>query len=660
MCYKYSLSLLLSILLSLTFVSAYADDWCDGFENYPPDSSIDSGWILSGNTSSITDTNVVFSGNQSLKMFGSIGGCWAAVADKALETTFPMKITCAVRNGSENLTGCHQYRAELCLRAGTVWTDPGAIGLFRFLEDGTLEIRSGGTPFDSLHGFNLEQWYEFEINIWVSSDSSIVYTEFWVNGEYVGLYSQEISNLPNLFNASHIDISSQEGTAWFDDICVSNLSVDSLNNLLFPSIIARPCDDECITQPVMVDLSQPITGATIPIRIPVGVDLCDITTDGLLTQDWVLETYINPDDSSERAIGLWNLTGDMIPAGTTTVLNIMFTAERECEASYFMRWDTAFMGDPLHELLFSDSNHFDLQAKFDENRDSVEIVGYEPGNVDNIIGPVSPYDIADLTCMVAHIYRGDTTCMCVLDAADVNGSCTGPNIADVTYLVASLYQGGPEPLCGCLGQDGTYKVSNDIIVRTTYENDVTTIILSSPVELRGLQITLAGDGIPLPVSITDSRLELLSGTKTIGLVDLEGEAVIASGTQKLIQLPGKYEITEAIASDMNHRDVILALNTGTQSTLPTEYSLSQNYPNPFNPVTEIGFSLPKAGNVNLKVYNVMGQLVKTLIAENLEAGTHTVIWDGTDNSGTPVSSGVYFYRLSTDEFVDTKKMVLLK
>jgi hypothetical protein len=88
--------------------------------------------------------------------------------------------------------------------------------------------------------------------------------------------------------------------------------------------------------------------------------------------------------------------------------------------------------------------------------------------------------------------------------------------------------------------------------------------------------------------------------------------------------------------------------------------LSQNYPNPFNPQTTIAFSIKSRGAVSVKVYNVAGQLVRTLVNENRAAGPHTVVWDGRNDSGSPVASGVYFYKLVANNFSQTKKMVLLK
>jgi methionine-rich copper-binding protein CopC len=102
----------------------------------------------------------------------------------------------------------------------------------------------------------------------------------------------------------------------------------------------------------------------------------------------------------------------------------------------------------------------------------------------------------------------------------------------------------------------------------------------------------------------------------------------------------------------------LALSDG--STVPQTYALRQNYPNPFNPTTEIAFDLPAATRVSLVVYNVLGQEVRTLVDGQLDAGSHTVQWNGTNNAGQQVSSGIYFYRLSSDRFNDTKKMLMLK
>ncbi|MGB2697593.1 MAG: S8 family serine peptidase [Candidatus Zixiibacteriota bacterium] len=92
----------------------------------------------------------------------------------------------------------------------------------------------------------------------------------------------------------------------------------------------------------------------------------------------------------------------------------------------------------------------------------------------------------------------------------------------------------------------------------------------------------------------------------------------------------------------------------------SEFSVSQNYPNPFNPMTEFSISLPQETHVNLVVYNVMGQKVKTLVNDHMSAGTHSITWDGTNENGNVVSSGIYFYKVVAGDIMTTKKMILMK
>ena len=92
-----------------------------------------------------------------------------------------------------------------------------------------------------------------------------------------------------------------------------------------------------------------------------------------------------------------------------------------------------------------------------------------------------------------------------------------------------------------------------------------------------------------------------------------------------------------------------------QTEVAESYSLSQNYPNPFNPTTNFRFSIPKEQNVSLKFYNSMGQEVATYVDGFLKAGVYNVDFDGSS-----FSSGIYFYTLRTADFVETKKMMLVK
>jgi hypothetical protein len=98
----------------------------------------------------------------------------------------------------------------------------------------------------------------------------------------------------------------------------------------------------------------------------------------------------------------------------------------------------------------------------------------------------------------------------------------------------------------------------------------------------------------------------------------------------------------------------------TGDETPRAYKLSQNFPNPFNPSTNIKYDMRERGHVSIRIYNVAGQLVKTLVNDVRDAGSYTEVWDGRNNLGTSVASGVYFYKMETRAFSQTKKMVMLR
>ncbi|UCE19820.1 MAG: T9SS type A sorting domain-containing protein [Gemmatimonadota bacterium] len=97
-----------------------------------------------------------------------------------------------------------------------------------------------------------------------------------------------------------------------------------------------------------------------------------------------------------------------------------------------------------------------------------------------------------------------------------------------------------------------------------------------------------------------------------------------------------------------------------ETSLPTGHNLAQNYPNPFNPETTIRFTIPQVSHTSLTIYNITGELVKKLADGELQAGYHSVTWDGKDTYCLKVSSGVYFYTMKTEKFTRTRKMLIVK
>jgi hypothetical protein len=158
----------------------------------------------------------------------------------------------------------------------------------------------------------------------------------------------------------------------------------------------------------------------------------------------------------------------------------------------------------------------------------------------------------------------------------------------------------------------------------------------------------------------DHGIALGFGPYTLNTTDTATVAFAFVAGQSLQEL-----ITNARTAQ---KDWVLAGNTMTYLTgvgaqnanLPLTYSLEQNYPNPFNPTTSIKFTLPKASDVTLKVYDLLGREVRTLVNGTTEAGYYETVWNGHNNLGAQVATGVYIYRIEAGSFVSTKKMMLLK
>ena len=105
---------------------------------------------------------------------------------------------------------------------------------------------------------------------------------------------------------------------------------------------------------------------------------------------------------------------------------------------------------------------------------------------------------------------------------------------------------------------------------------------------------------------------------------------------------------------------MIGIEPDNSANIPIDYALKQNYPNPFNPETQIRFDLPKSTYVSLSIFNLLGQKIRTLIAEQKAAGYYNICWDGQMDNGEEATSGMYVFRLQTEEFVKSKKMLLLR
>ena len=140
------------------------------------------------------------------------------------------------------------------------------------------------------------------------------------------------------------------------------------------------------------------------------------------------------------------------------------------------------------------------------------------------------------------------------------------------------------------------------------------------------------------------------------MTDTEGRPVhaVGSSTVSLCARCGPGIVPDTLAAEAEE------IRRKPAGALPTRFALHANYPNPFNPTTSIQFDLPSACHVTLDIFNIAGQKVATIIDRSYEAGIHTVEWNGRSSAGQQAASGIYLYRIVADDFIQTRKMMLLK
>jgi hypothetical protein len=316
--------------------------------------------------------------------------------------------------------------------------------------------------------------------------------------------------------------------------------------------------------------------------------------------------------------------------------------------------------------------------------------------------------------LIAKFLRGDVTGDGVIDASDVvylinylfiNGPAPMPlqagdvnsdgvvDVSDVVYLINYLFVGGPSPSAPISPGNGLELYKGKAPAQIGFSSPTISKdgIFNLPVvgkfdsDLAGVQLEIKYDPEKLTLlePTLTSRTEGLSiyssskeGIQRIGILDLNGEHHIPAGNGALVNLRMKgsdltgLEITKAILVDRDARKIPVQIVArmkeseeefgGEKTVIPQEFSLSQNYPNPFNPETEISYGLPRDCYVRLVIYNIAGQKVNTLVDEHQSAGYKTVSWNGEDDRGKKVASGIYFYKLEAGDFRESRKMVLIK
>ncbi len=266
-------------------------------------------------------------------------------------------------------------------------------------------------------------------------------------------------------------------------------------------------------------------------------------------------------------------------------------------------------------------------------------------------------NISDVVTIVNYILNQNPQPF-ILEAADAN-SDNAVNVLDVVATINKILHPSGNMVLGKANTIAKLELKED------------KLILTNDVGVGGIQFKLIGNNIKNTRFIPSSALgqfeivnSVLGDTANIFLIyNLNGK-VIPPGTEitlgRLENTNTTFSIKEVVVSDANGKTLLTNIINNGEASIPVEYYLSQNYPNPFNMETRIEFGLPITSDVEINIYNILGQRIKTIINKEMSAGKHIIKWNGKNDGGSVVSSGVYIYQMKANQFIANKKLMLLK
>ena len=302
-------------------------------------------------------------------------------------------------------------------------------------------------------------------------------------------------------------------------------------------------------------------------------------------------------------------------------------------------------------------------------------------------------DILDLIKVVDHIVGRDS-----LDKTIVNGSSEfiRADIAPWTFAIGSVptpdgvvnvqdlsliqniiltgfYPNGePVAPCGYILPKGNDAA--DATVTLYINSEGITAYIDAEIGIRGAQIEFSSvsnnpENMIISTPLGEGYYLLAQGLLRTLMYDRAAQKYIDAGVNNFmadmpftLTNPNDVSVAKIVLVDINTKKIqnITIQTIYGQPTLPLDYILFQNYPNPFNPSTSVKFQVPKTSDVTVKIYDMLGQEVRTLFAGEVMRGTYTVEWDGLSDAGVQMSSGSYIYRMIAGEFMQAKKMVYVK
>ena len=578
--------------------------------------------------------------------------------------------------------------------------------LFRWEPDYVGPYSSDGSPFNLniwVSDGNMSAGSEVQLNVvnknrkpMVTADSVVLFesgdlVEFFIDGSDADFdpISWQIENLPssaqfiegspakimwqtNLSDTGNFDmtfiVSDPQGYADSVDVALYLAAVVQYE-LSIDVIDGYPGD--AVTLDINLDNKFPISSFELLINYdPSALRLLGIDNSGSRTSGFEYFTYTSDDNNivgNVRIIGIADQS-----SYNTQYLDIGNGIIASFDFRIFGNMNLSGMSIPvkfvfLDEPVYNDNTFIDtLGQKIEQGaitylNGSINVLSLGEVNIGDINLNGIPFDIGDAIYFTNYFMNPFGFPFNPLQYAnsDVNRDNIAASIADFVALINVITEGGLYPPKRAADEhlyaSVNYSQTNDG-VQFNYDADF---------EVGGLLLTVKNG------SFDKSDLINLTDNMTVDFYQDEQSTRILIYSLDGFTMP-RGEYTFAQLSNVSGIEIIsaeLASSYGQMTEvnqtfknveIPDNFELFQNYPNPFNPETQIGFALPQNSKVELVIYNILGEKVKVLIDNEMTAGTHSVVWNGRNENGTEVSSGMYLYRLITMSNQTTKKMIFLK
>ncbi len=440
-----------------------------------------------------------------------------------------------------------------------------------------------------------------------------------------------------------------------------------------------------VSVPINLNNPEPVSGIELLIQYdPSTCAFLDLTKDGTRVSEWEYYVY------RERTWGVFQLIKIVGIADFPDAALVPPLPPGDGPVAYLdfkMTSNTQFAGFliPLefYNFDFTDNTISNSWGRFIP-RDQINFsnggVLLKAGNT--LLGDINlngiPFDVGDPVLLARHMVYGVPLSQQQLLNSDVNQDGYWATLADLIYIIMRIQEEGSPPFVEPDPQTEAAEVT------ISDQPALTSFSLSSDVLTGGLLFVFKGTeltsgDVKLSPQIHDMDLYTHQEGDELRVMIISAEGkYIEPGDRSLFDIEGEanFDTVEISLSDNEGRLVAVKTTHERGSALPRGYSLSQNHPNPFNPITTIQYQVGgeqtpgadggqfsadrSARQVSLEVYNMLGQLVRVLADEKKLPGSYQVRWDGKNTNGEEVSSGIYFYRLKCDSYVETKKMILLK